>query len=367
MSRVFSAADIEKFVAAGQRVLVIDPGAIVSPLATDRARDLGVEIRRGRGDPDAPPGIHPGSMPAIEDEVRRTLRAVLDEGDSGDVRDVVRRTLQRLRASRDVGTSRSAEDLAQPLAGRVAVVTGAASGIGRATAVELARAGAAVALGSYAGDPHDVTDALREVEAVGGNAIVVHADVRRPREVDDLCARAVREWGRLDVAVANAGVLQRHRIEALTDESWQQVLEVNLGGVMRTCRSAVEHMGSGGSIVAVSSIAGGVLGWAEHAHYAAAKAGIGGLVRSLAVELGPRSIRVNAVLPGLIETPQSLDEATSVGAVGLSAAAGALPLRRIGAPEDVATVIRFLATEGAGYLTGQAVVVDGGLSTALAL
>jgi 3-oxoacyl-[acyl-carrier protein] reductase len=247
------------------------------------------------------------------------------------------------------------------------VVTGAASGIGRATAVELARAGAAVVLGSFAGDPHDVSTTRREVEAVGGKAIDVAADVRSREEVDGLCARAVKEWGRLDLAVANAGVLHRDRIGDLTDERWQQVLDVDLGGVMRTARAAAGSMGAGGSVVAVSSIAGGVFGWAEHAHYAAAKAGIGGLVRSLAAELGPKGIRVNGVLPGLIETPQSLDASASVGAAGLAAAASSVPLRRIGTPRDVATVIRFLASDDAAYLTGQSIVVDGGISSALML
>lgn len=167
--------------------------------------------------------------------------------------------------------------------------------------------------------------------------------------------------------MANAGVLHRHAIQDLTDQRWNQVLDVDLGGVLRTARSAAARMSDGGAIVAVSSIAGGVFGWAEHTHYAAAKAGIGGLVRSLAAELGPRQIRVNAVLPGLIETPQSLDPTTSVGAEGLAAARGSVPLRRIGTPAEVATVIRFLAGADAAYLTGQSIVVDGGISTTLTL
>lgn len=369
MGRLFSAADVEELAASGQRVLLVEPGAIVSPLAADRARDLGVEIRRG------PPGAavqrasSSASPAALEDEVRQTLRQVIDDIGDGDVREVVRHTLRRLRgeAFPAAAAPRRAGDTARPLAGRVAVVTGAASGIGRATAVELARAGASVVLGSFAGDAHDVSTTRREVEAVGGKAVDVAADVRSRKEVDGLCARAVKEWGRLDVAVANAGVLHRDPIGDLTDERWQQVLDVDLGGVMRTARAAAGRMGARGSVVAVSSIAGGVFGWAEHAHYAAAKAGIGGLVRSLAAELGPRGIRVNGVLPGLIRTPQSLDASASVGAAGLAAAASSVPLGRIGMPEDVATVIRFLATDDAGYLTGQSIVVDGGISSVLML
>lgn len=366
MGRLYSAADIEELAAAGQRELVVEQSAIVSPLAVDRARDLGVEIHHG-SHPGATPPTASGTAPALEDDVRRALRQALDEVGEADIAEAVRRTLRRFAGAMPSPRQRGASDPARPLAGLVAVVTGAASGIGRATAVELARAGGAVALGSYAGDPHDVSETRRQVERVGGQAVEVPADVRKPRQVEDLCARAIRQWGRLDVAVANAGVLHRDRIEDLTDERWQQVLDVDLGGVMRTCRAAASHMAAGGAIVAVSSIAGGVFGWAEHAHYAAAKAGITGLVRSLAAELGPRGIRVNAVLPGLITTPQSLDPQTSLGAEGLSAAASRVPLRRIGEPEDVATVIRFLASDDAAYLTGQSLVVDGGIASALIL
>ncbi len=115
----------------------------------------------------------------------------------------------------------------------------------------------------------------------------------------------------------------------------------------------------------MSSIAGAVFGWAEHAHYAAAKASIVGLARSLAAELGPRGIRVNVVLPGLIETPQSTDADASLGPAGLRAAAEGVPLRRIGAAEEVAALVRYLASDDASYVSGEAIVVDGGLSSRL--
>jgi 3-oxoacyl-[acyl-carrier protein] reductase len=196
---------------------------------------------------------------------------------------------------------------------------------------------------------------------------VVQADVTSTAQVDAACDTAASTWGRLDIAVANAGVLRRDPIASLSDERWRDLLDVDLGGVMRTMRAAAARMAAGGALACVSSIAGGVFGWAEHAHYAAAKAGMLGLTRSLAVELGPRGIRVNAVLPGLIETPQSLDESTSVGAAGLRAAAGAVPLRRIGTAAEVADAIRFLVSDQAGYITGHSLVVDGGISTALPL
>ena len=140
------------------------------------------------------------------------------------------------------------------------------------------------------------------------------------------------------------------------------MLEVDLTGVMRTFRAAARRMRQGGGMVAISSIAGGVYGWEEHAQYAAAKAGVPGLCRAIAVELAGRGIRCNAIIPGLIETPQSLDAVNSLGPAGLAAAARMIPLGRVGTPDDVARLVLFLAGEDAAYITGQSVVVDGGLT-----
>src|SRR5690606_1219536 len=126
--------------------------------------------------------------------------------------------------------------------------------------------------------------------------------------------------------------------------------------------SCAPHMTEGGSMVAVSSIAGGVYGWEEHAHYAAAKAGVLGLTRSLAVELAPRGIRVNSVIPGLIESPQSLDAKNSLGKEGLEAAGSIIPWGRVGTADECARAIRFLTSDDAAYVTGQQLIVDGGLT-----
>jgi 3-oxoacyl-[acyl-carrier protein] reductase len=134
---------------------------------------------------------------------------------------------------------------------------------------------------------------------------------------------------------------------------------------MRTARAGLRHMGEGGSVTAISSIAGGVYGWQEHAHYATAKAGVLGLVRSLAVEYGPRGIRANAVIPGLIRTPQSTDAVNSLGPEGLDRAGGYIPWGRVGHPREVAEVIAFLSSPQASYVSGQAIVVDGALTTAM--
>ncbi len=247
----------------------------------------------------------------------------------------------------------------------VTLISGAASGIGRAAAQQIATRGDRVVIGHFAGDPHDAGVTLDLVHQAGGDGIIVDLDVSSTDSVNAFVQAALDKYGRVDHVVANAGILRRAVFETMTDQEWDEVLQVDLHGVMRLARAAAPHLPSGGSIVAISSIAGGIYGWQEHVHYATAKAGVIGMIRSLAVEYGPRGVRANAIIPGLIETPQSLDAVNSLGPDGLKAAGDYIPWGRVGRPEEVATVIDFLTSTAANYVSGQAITVDGALTVAM--
>ncbi|WP_433286266.1 SDR family NAD(P)-dependent oxidoreductase [Pseudonocardia sp. CA-142604] len=247
------------------------------------------------------------------------------------------------------------------LEGKVAVISGGASGIGRALAVAYARAGAHTVVGFFPGDPHNVGETVAAVESENGRCEAVELDVRSFEQTERIAQAAVDTFGRLDIAVAAAGILRRQSIADMTDSAWDDMLAVDLSGVMRVFRSCAARMNRAGAMVATSSIAGGVYGWEDHSHYAAAKAGVLGLCRSLAVELAPRGIRVNAVIPGLIESPQSLDSVNSLGPEGLREAGKIIPAGRVGTVDEAARAIRFLTSDDAAYVTGQSLVVDGGL------
>jgi 3-oxoacyl-[acyl-carrier protein] reductase len=245
---------------------------------------------------------------------------------------------------------------------KTAIVTGAASGIGAELAVAYAEIGVKVVIGSFPGDPHDPSQTLDLVRRADGDAVIQEVDVRSTEQVDAFAQRAVDEWGRLDIVVANAGIVRKHSLTELTDGAWDALMSVDLTGVLRVFRSGVTRMTGEGALCAVSSISGGVYGWPDHSHYTAAKAGVLGLCKALAIELAPRGIRVNSVIPGVIQSPQTADPVNSFGPEGLNRAGPKIPTGRVGQPAEVARVIRFLTSDDASYVTGQHLVVDGGLS-----
>jgi 3-oxoacyl-[acyl-carrier protein] reductase len=252
------------------------------------------------------------------------------------------------------------------LTGRVALITGAASGIGAATARIYAAAGADLALAWYPSDGHDIEPVRRAAEKAGRRVVVAAVDVTMATDVDALVAQAVSELGGMHIVVANAGIARKVELANLDDEAWNRVVDVNLTGVWRCFRAALPHMQRArfGRLIATSSVAGTVSAWPEHSHYAASKGGLVGLVKSLAVEFASYGITANAVAPGVIRTPQALDPVNSLGPEGVEAMAAKIPAGRVGTPEDIAYVYQFLASAEASYVNGQLLVVDGARSLA---
>ena len=234
------------------------------------------------------------------------------------------------------------------LTGRLALVTGASRGIGRAVARELARAGASVVVGYRSGQ----AEAEALAEEIGGRA--VQADVSSP----DDARRLVDEAGDVDVLVNNAGLTRDGLLARMSDDDWHTVIETNLSSVFYTCRAVTRPMMKkrSGAIVNISSIVGVHGNWGQ-TNYAASKAGIIGFTKSLARELGSRGIRANVVAPGYVTTQLTdvlPDEATA-------AMVGQTPLGRVAEPEEIAGAVRFLASDEASFITGDVLLVDGGL------
>lgn len=241
------------------------------------------------------------------------------------------------------------------------LITGAGIGIGAATAQAFSDAGYLVIVTDILEkEGEEVVDRIRSAD---GEAEYLYLDVTNTGEVESVVSEIQERHGALDAIVANAGIAHRIPLAELTDEKWDHTHDVGLKGIMRVCRAAAPAMREAGrgSVIALSSIMGVAYGWDEHVQYSAAKAGVVGLVRGLAVELAADGVRVNGVAPGYIRTAQALSREHSLGPEGLERAAEFIPMGRVGEPEDIADVILFLASDSARYLTGQVLVVDGGL------
>jgi 3-oxoacyl-[acyl-carrier protein] reductase len=243
------------------------------------------------------------------------------------------------------------------LDGKVAVVTGASRGIGRAIALELANRGARVVV-NYNRSADAAADVVAAIEAEGGQATAVQADVSDLSQARALIQAAVKAYGRLDVLVNNAGVTRDQLILMMKEEDWDMVVRVNLKSLFNTCKAAARVMVRQrcGRIVNISSVSG-IAGQGGQTNYSAAKAGVIGFTKSLAKELGSRQVTVNAVAPGLIPTDLTADLAEEL----CQKAIDLTPLGRLGRAEEVAYAVAFLASEEAAFITGAVLPVDGGL------
>ncbi len=242
------------------------------------------------------------------------------------------------------------------LDGRVALVTGGARGIGAATARRLHADGARVAV-------LDLDEAAAAATAAGTGGIGIGCDVTDGAGIEAAVERVVAELGRLDVVVNNAGVTRDNLLFKLTESDWDTVMDVHLKGAFHVSKAAQRHMVQGrwGRIVNLSSVS--ALGTRGQANYAAAKMGLQGFTRTLAIELGPFGVTVNAVAPGFVVSEMTDATATRLGITPeqlQEASAQAVPVRRVGHPDDIANAISFFASEAASFVTGQTLYVDGG-------
>jgi len=244
----------------------------------------------------------------------------------------------------------------KPLAGRTAVVTGGTRGIGLAIARALAEDGASVVVSGR--DAGRLESAVKELERLGGSALGVAADQSKREDCDRLVDAAKERFGRIDVLVNNAGITRDQLLVRMKDDDWDQVLDTNLRGVFLMTRAVVKSMmrQKSGRIINIASTAG-AMGNPGQVNYSAAKAGVIGLTKAAARELAHWNILVNAVAPGLIET----DMAAAIPAEAREALLQQVPLKRAGSAREVAEVVRFLAGDGAAYVTGQTIHVNGGL------
>jgi NAD(P)-dependent dehydrogenase (short-subunit alcohol dehydrogenase family) len=242
--------------------------------------------------------------------------------------------------------------------GKVVLVTGASSGIGRAVALWFARARASVAVtGRREAELAETADAVR---ATGARVLAVAGDVRDEAHADDAVRRTVAELGGLDVLVNNAGVIGTGSVESTTSDEWDRVLDVDLKGPFLFARAAVPHLRAGGSIVNVSSVTG-TRPYANLAPYCVAKAGVDMLTRCLALELAPRNVRVNAIAPGVVVTNlHNASRAVPDYAAFLERSKTTHPLGFVGTPEDAAELVGFLASDRARWITGGVFPLDGG-------
>jgi len=239
---------------------------------------------------------------------------------------------------------------------RIAIVTGAGQGIGRAIALGLAREGARVAIADV--NEECANTVKNEIEAAGGRALVIRTDVSNEDSVQAMVERSLQEFGRVDILVNNAGIFPTSPVEEMSEEDWDRVIGTNLVGAFLCARAVVPKFLEQGSGRIISLTSGRAFQGAKNgAHYAASKAGIIGFSKSLALELAPHGITVNVICPGITDTAQPRGHQTEEQ---IYAQAQRIPLGRIGQPEDLVGPAVFLASDAAAFITGQTILVNGG-------
>ena len=244
------------------------------------------------------------------------------------------------------------------LKNKVAIITGAGQGIGREIALSLAKEGANVVVSDIT---DKINDVVKKIEALGSQALAIKTDVSNIKETEGMAKKTVKKFGRIDILVNNAGIFPIKSLLEMKEEDWDKVLNVNLKGVFNCTKAVIPTMTKQkyGKIINITSIAGVKLGYVGLTHYSASKAGIAGFTKAAALELAPYEINVNAIAPGFIETPGT--KATS-SEEDINQFAQAVPLKRVGKPIDIANLVVFLASDESNYITGECIVVDGGLT-----
>jgi len=243
---------------------------------------------------------------------------------------------------------------------KIAIVTGARRGMGRSHALLLAKAGAKVVVSDISLE--DCQKVVEEIEKEGGKALAVKCDVSKKEEVDEMLRKTIEKWGKVDILVNNAGIAQFFPFLEMTEEDWDRTLDINLKGYFLCAQSCAKEMAKqkSGVIINIASVAMGQqgVGFPNIVHYCASKGGIVGMTEALAVELAPYNIRVNAIAPGMIETP--MIDPIKKDPKMMEAMLARLPMRRVGRSEEVSDPVVFLASGKSSYITGSTIIIDGG-------